>query len=190
MNHELSFAFFLCAFLVFTCFLIFLNLIHFILLLKHNKISLIMKKKNPVVHFEMPAGDRKRMADFYSEAFGWEPQFLGEEMGNYVTVTTADSDQEGRPVQPGSINGGFYMRSGDQPANCPSLVIAVDDINEHVKIVGKAGGQVLGNPVEIPGVGQYVSFRDTEGNICSILQPVMPQSEKEEVQESGLAGGI
>jgi len=27
---------------------------------------------NPVVHFEMPATDRKRMAGFYSKAFGWQ----------------------------------------------------------------------------------------------------------------------
>jgi len=26
---------------------------------------------NPVVHFEMPAKDRKRMADFYTRVFGW-----------------------------------------------------------------------------------------------------------------------
>ncbi len=27
---------------------------------------------NPVVHFEMPPEDRKRMANFYTTAFGWE----------------------------------------------------------------------------------------------------------------------
>ena len=38
--------------------------------------------------------------------------------------------------------------------------------------VHKAGGKVLGEPMEIPGVGQYVSFTDTEGNRVSMLQPV------------------
>ncbi len=33
-----------------------------------------MNKMNPVVHFEMPAKDRKRMAGFYSEVFGWKAQ--------------------------------------------------------------------------------------------------------------------
>ncbi len=41
---------------------------------------------DPVVHFEMPAEDTKRMADFYASAFGWQPRFFGEDMGNYVTV--------------------------------------------------------------------------------------------------------
>jgi predicted enzyme related to lactoylglutathione lyase len=43
---------------------------------------------NPVVHFEMPAEDRKRMADFYTKVFGWKTEQLGEDMGNYVLVTT------------------------------------------------------------------------------------------------------
>jgi predicted enzyme related to lactoylglutathione lyase len=41
-----------------------------------------MKKMNPVVHFEMPATDRVRMADFYTRVFGWQADMLGEEMGN------------------------------------------------------------------------------------------------------------
>ena len=56
-----------------------------------------MKKMNPVVHFEMPAGDRIRMADFYSRVFGWQTEMLGEEMGNYVHATTSENDENGRP---------------------------------------------------------------------------------------------
>jgi predicted enzyme related to lactoylglutathione lyase len=29
-----------------------------------------------VVHFEMPAGDSKRMSEFYTKAFGWEMKRL------------------------------------------------------------------------------------------------------------------
>ena len=36
---------------------------------------------------------------------------------------------------------------------------------------GRAGGKVLGEPMEIPGVSQYVAFFDTEGNRVSMLQP-------------------
>jgi predicted enzyme related to lactoylglutathione lyase len=35
-----------------------------------------------------------------------------------------------------------------------------------------AGGEVLGEPMEIPGIGEYVSFRDTEGNRVGMLQPL------------------
>lgn len=132
-----------------------------------------MKTKNPVVHFEMPAHDRKRMADFYSNVFGWENQMFGEDMGNYVTVTTTDTGENGRPKMPGAINGGFYPIQDGMPPQHPSIVIAVDDINASVKEIQSAGGNVLGEPVDIPGVGKYVSFVDTEGNRCSILQPSM-----------------
>jgi len=126
---------------------------------------------NPVVHFEMPAENRERMARFYSEAFGWQTQMMGPEMGDYVVVTTTETGDDGRPKQPGAINGGFYPKKPDWPAQYPSVVIAVDDIRAAMKKVSDAGGKVLGDPMEITGVGTYVSFFDTEGNRVSILQP-------------------
>ena len=127
---------------------------------------------NPVVHFEMPAEDRKRMSEFYSKAFGWQTQQLGPEMGNYVLVMTTESDDNG-PKKPGAINGGFYAKTDDMPAQYPSVVIAVDDIEQSMKKVAQSGGRVLGEPMDIPGVGKYVSFFDTEGNRVSMLQPNM-----------------
>lgn len=126
---------------------------------------------NPVIHFEMPAEERERMAAFYSSVFGWKTEILGPEMGHYVLATTIESDSRGLPVRPGAINGGFYTKTDDMPAQFPSIVIGVDDISEHIKKVNEAGGTVLGEPMEIPGVGWYVSFTDTEGNRISMLQP-------------------
>jgi predicted enzyme related to lactoylglutathione lyase len=73
---------------------------------------------------------------------------------------------------PGTINGGFYERKPEWPAQHPSVVIAVDDIGAAMQQVAAAGGEVLGEPMEIPGIGQYVSFMDTEGNRVSMLQPL------------------
>jgi uncharacterized protein len=126
---------------------------------------------NSVVHFEMPYDDRKRMAKFYESAFGWQTKMLGEEMGNYVLATTTETDEEG-PKKPGAINGGFFPKKPDWPDQHPSVVIAVENIQDAIKRVTKAGGKVLGEPMEIPGVGQYVSFTDTEGNRVSMLQPI------------------
>jgi predicted enzyme related to lactoylglutathione lyase len=129
-----------------------------------------MSKMCPVVHFEMPAEDRSRMAAFYQEAFGWKTQMLGPEMGDYVLVTTAESDvKPGAPA--GAINGGFFPTKPDWPAQYPSIVIAVDDIKSAMRRVADAGGRVLGEPMQIPSVGQYVAFFDTEGNRASMLQP-------------------
>jgi uncharacterized protein len=129
-----------------------------------------MSKMCPVVHFEMPAEDRNRMAAFYQKAFGWKVQMLGPEMGDYVLVTTAESDvKPGAPA--GAINGGFFPKKPDWPAQYPAVVIAVDDIKSAMRRVADAGGRVLGEPMQIPSVGEYVAFFDTEGNRASMLQP-------------------
>jgi len=130
-----------------------------------------MSKMNPIVHFEMPAEDRKRMSDFYTKVFGWQTQQLGPEMGEYIVVTTTESDNSGRPKTPGSINGGFYQKTNDPITHHPSVVIGVGDINESIQKIKAGGGKILGEPMDIPGIGSYVSFIDTEGNRVSILQP-------------------
>jgi predicted enzyme related to lactoylglutathione lyase len=103
-------------------------------------------------------------------------------MNDYVVVTTTESDDNG-PKTRGAINGGFFPKKEDWPAQYPSVVIAVDDIEVAMDKVSDAGGKVLGEPMEIPGIGQYVSFSDTEGNRVSMLQPkrqmdVRPKSTK------------
>jgi predicted enzyme related to lactoylglutathione lyase len=126
---------------------------------------------NPVVHFELPCDDRDRIARFFERAFDWKVQKLGPEMGNYVLVTTAEQDT--RPdAYRGAINGGFFTRDPKMPAQLPGIVIAVPDIRESMRRVTEAGGQVLGEPMDIPGVGAYVAFLDTEGNRSSMMQPL------------------
>jgi uncharacterized protein len=129
---------------------------------------------NPVVHFEMPATDASRMSAFYSKAFGWQTQQLGPEMGHYVLVSTSETGEDGFPKTPGMINGGFFQKTKDNQA--PSVVISVDDVRAAMKQVAAAGGKVLGGqkpgePDDIPGVGLYCSFLDTEGNRVGMLQP-------------------
>lgn len=125
----------------------------------------------PVVHFEMPYDDAERIGSFYAAAFGWGINEFGPEMGNYVTAETTET-ADGRPTVPGNINGGFFPRDLEMPAQHPSVVIGVDDIQSVMAKVTAAGGEVLGEPMDIPGVGLYVAFLDTEGNRASLLQPV------------------
>jgi predicted enzyme related to lactoylglutathione lyase len=94
-------------------------------------------------------------------------------MGGYVLATTAESDETGRPKQGGAINGGFYQKTEDPLSHAPSVVIAVENLNDHIKKVSAAGGKIIGEPMPIPGVGLWVSFYDTEGNRVSMLQPQM-----------------
>lgn len=124
---------------------------------------------NPVVHFEMPAEDRKRLISFYSSVFGWKMVETGPEMGHYVVAHTTETDADNMVKTPGAINGGFFAKSGDQP-NIPSVVIQVDDVKAHSKKVIDAGGKIIGEPQDIPGVGIWVVFTDSEGNRVSMIQ--------------------
>ena len=129
-------------------------------------------KMNPVVHFEMPAKDKKRTADFYSKVFGWQMQQLGQDMGDYLLAHTTETDEKTtRPKSPGAINGGFFGYKDEEGFRQPHLVIAVDNLEESMKKVEEGGGKILGKPMDIPGIGKYVSFIDTEDNNVGMLQP-------------------
>ena len=109
------------------------------------------KKSGPVVHFEMPAKDEKRIAKFYTNAFGWQTHM---------------------------INGGFYPKDDKMQEQHPSVVISVSDIKKSIDKVIKAGGKLIGEPMEIHGFGMYVSFSDTEGNRVSMMEPTMEMKAK------------
>lgn len=135
---------------------------------------------NPVVHFEMGYVDRERMKKFYQSAFGWKLQQYGADMGNYVVAQTAETDERGMLLKPGAINGGFYQKTEREDSQAPSIVISVPDIKAAMQAVVDNGGTILGSmtpdgghtmePTMIPGVGLWVSARDTENNRFSILQ--------------------
>ena len=134
-----------------------------------NKLKKFGRVMYPVVHFEMPAEDRERMVSFYEKVFGWETEQLGPEMGDFVLVTTADSN-ENVPKKPGMINGGFCQKTGDV-SQTTTVTIQVDDIKAHMKRIEAAGGRLSGEPMDMPGIGWFASFFDTEGNRVNLLQP-------------------
>lgn len=126
-------------------------------------------KNNPVVHFEMPYKNATRVSKFYRSAFGWDMNDAGPDMGHYIVAVTAETDKNNMNKAPGTINGGFYEKS--KSANpYPSFVISVPDVSKAMAKVKKVGGKIIGKPQEIPGIGMWVVFTDTEGNKVSLLQ--------------------
>ena len=128
-------------------------------------------KINPVVHFEMPAKNKKRVSEFYSKVFGWEMKQMGQEMGNYLMAQTAETDENQMVKTPGAINGGFFDYKDEDGFRVPHVVISVDDIEKSIEDVKSSGGKVTGEVMDIPGVGKYISFKDSEDNIVGMLQP-------------------
>jgi len=90
-------------------------------------------------------------------------------MGDYLLATTSPVDENNMHINKGAINGGFFKK-GDY-GSIPHLIISVDNLIEHIEIIKKAGGKTIGNVMNIPGIGEFVMFRDTEGNQVGMLQP-------------------
>lgn len=123
------------------------------------------------------------MASFYEHVFGWQTNKLGSEMGNYVVAMTSErEDMTKFPDKPGMIDGGFFKRAEENQH--PSVVISVPDIKVAMEKVKSAGGTVVesslqnGEPMDIPGIGRYAGFTDTEGNRVSLLQPAEMEQEE------------
>lgn len=89
-------------------------------------------------------------------------------MGKYVLATTSPVDKNQMHKKKGAINGGFYPRGGY--GNVPHLVISVDNLTKHMAIVKKAGGKIIGDPMDIPGIGKFVMIEDSEDNRVGMLQ--------------------
>ncbi|MFA6973283.1 MAG: VOC family protein [Parcubacteria group bacterium] len=128
-----------------------------------------MKKMDPVVHFEMPAEDKGRVKKFYEDVFSWKMTQLGAEMGDYLLAATSPMDEKNMHLEKGAINGGFYQKGKEGMDT--HIVISVADLKSSMEEVEKAGGAVIGQPMDIPGIGNFVMFTDTEGNRVGLLQP-------------------
>jgi uncharacterized protein len=126
---------------------------------------------DPVVHFEMPAINKERVRKFYEAAFGWQMKQLGADIGDYILATTSPVDEHNMHKNKGAINGGFYEMG--KSGIMPHVVIAVKDISKSMELVKKADGEIMGEPVNIRGIGEFVMFKDTEGNSVGMLQPTM-----------------
>jgi uncharacterized protein len=110
------------------------------------------------VHFEIPAQDAKRAMDFFSNVFGWTFQ---SSMPGYHFASTGSGAQ--------GIDGAIMERPG-----VVTNSIMVDSIDESMRKVEENGGKIVVPKAEIPGMGYYCYFTDTEGNIHGIWEMMKP----------------
>ena len=99
-------------------------------------------RQSPVVHFEMPAKDKKRVIEFYSKVFGWDMIQLGAEMSNYILAGTTPTDENQMAQKPGEINGGFFEYADMPGLNVPHIVIQVENLDEAMEKVKNSGGKI------------------------------------------------
>jgi len=112
----------------------------------------------PVVHWEFWSKDPDKLSDFYSKVFDWKIQFIPEM--NYRAVETGGQ---------GGINGGIFTpeRSGPWPGNM-SYYIDVEDLASYRKRITEAGGKILVEEQQIPGMGSFALFADSEVRVLGI----------------------
>ncbi|MEM1316013.1 MAG: VOC family protein, partial [Pseudomonadota bacterium] len=48
---------------------------------------------------------------------------------------------------------------------------AVDDVDASVKAVAAAGGQAMGEPFDVEGVGRFVMVKDAKGAFLGLITP-------------------
>jgi predicted enzyme related to lactoylglutathione lyase len=119
-----------------------------------------------VVHFEIPADDLGRAKQFYGSVFGWQLDDMPDI--DYTIARTVDVDEQQLPKEPGAINGGMMKRGPDTPS--PVVTIDVPSIDESLKQIETQGGSVVAPRTEIPGMGAYAYFKDSEGNTLGLWE--------------------
>jgi hypothetical protein len=112
-----------------------------------------------VVHFEIPADNPERVADFYKKVLGWSIQ-KWEGTVDYWLIST------GKNSEPG-INGGIAMIK-DRPDSGVLVTAQVDSVDECLRKITRAGGSIV--VPKQPILGYQAHFRDPEGNVIGIME--------------------
>lgn len=111
----------------------------------------------PVVHWELWSENPERVSDFYKEVFEWDIKHIPEM--DYRLVETGGS---------GGINGGIMKpKEGPWPGNL-AFYVDVDDLDAYGKKIEKAGGKIVVDKMEVPGVGQLSLFEDPDGRVLGM----------------------
>lgn len=120
---------------------------------------------NNVAHFAIYADDLKRARTFYENVFEWEfSEWSG--VPDFYQIETSGGNQS-------AIRGALQKRpeshagDGFKGFECS---ISVADIKETTARIKEHGGEILIPEVEIPTIGQFIRFTDTEGNILGAIQ--------------------
>lgn len=117
---------------------------------------------NKLKHFDIHASDVERAKSFYEHVFDWK---FGSYPGadEFYQVRASDGEVIG------AVQGRKYNAHSKDILGF-ECSIAVDDVDETIRRVEKAGGKTLMKKTAIPSVGWIAKFTDTEGNIFAAIR--------------------
>ena len=135
----------------------------------------------PIVHFEIPVTDLERMRNFYADLFDWKFSKAPMPDMEYWMIETTGSG-------PGHLGGGMYPKMDANER--PRLYVGVEDIDSHTERFKQAGGNVVVEKQEVPGMGWSVIGTDPEGNMIALWQaaPGMQQQQRSRSSSSRSSG--
>ena len=111
----------------------------------------------PVVHWELWSDNPEKIAKFYQQVFDWDVREIPEL--NYRLVETGGS---------GGINGGIMKpQRGPWPGKL-AFYIDVDDLDGYAGKIEQAGGKIVVDKMDVPGVGQLSLFEDPDGRVLGM----------------------
>jgi uncharacterized protein len=112
---------------------------------------------------ELMTRDVDAAKKFYGATLGWTFDAMAMPEGTYWVAKMGAS-----PV------GGLFPISGPSFEGVPEqwfAYIAVDDIPTRLKALKAAGGKVIREPFEVPGVGRIAIVQDTRGAAMGWMTP-------------------
>lgn len=124
--------------------------------------------QHTICHFEIPANDPERIAEFYRTVFDWKTEKTDVGGMEYWYVVTMPVDEQMQPTGPG-VNGGIMKKQ--HPHQPMANHIMVEDIDAFLASVVQSGGQIALPRTPVPGIGWIGYFKDPEDNIFGMFQP-------------------
>ena len=115
-----------------------------------------------IVHCELPFDDAQRANKFYSDVFGWNSSKWDGPVEYYLQETGGDDEPYG-------IGGALIARQSALNDGGTLVVIGVEDLDAYTQKVATAGCEIVTPRTAVPGVGWFVNFRDTEGNVVGMF---------------------
>jgi predicted enzyme related to lactoylglutathione lyase len=129
---------------------------------KTNDAKTAREAINRPIHFEIPASNPAKLAEFYANVFGWDFEKFDPNQEYYLIQTGA--------FEEAGINGAI-MERGD--FKCTVNTMGVDDIDEYLEKVTAHGGTIKMPKTEIPNIGMFAYCIDIDDNVFGIIQPQM-----------------
>lgn len=113
--------------------------------------------------YELMTTDNKAAESFYGKVVGWRPQDMEGAHGTYTILSVGETPMGGLMTMPPEV-----CATGGRPGW--SGYVAVDDVDDYAERVTKAGGKVLREPADIPGIARFAVVADPHGAVFNLIK--------------------